>query len=164
MRSMKDVAAHAALLYRGLLHLYPPAFRHQFEADMACDFEDATTEAWTMRGWIGVLAVWGILAADLFRAITVQWLRSGVPTAIAMSAIWTISCCVLIARQTAPRRDIPLLLPPRTADQEMQILLLGSAVVVLLIVATVLVAGWFWMSVLKRRSRAGRRHPSRSHA
>jgi hypothetical protein len=160
---MKSDAA-ATCLYRALLHLYPDAFRLEFGAEMACDFEDATTEARTMRGWIGVLVVWGILTADLFRAITVQWLRTGVPTVIAIGAIWTISCCVLIAQQTAPRRDIPLLLPPRTAEQEVQILLFGSAVLVLLIVATVLVAGWFWMSVLKRRAGSGnRRHPSGSH-
>ena len=41
-----------------------------------------------------------------------------------------------------------------TADQEMQIMLLASAVVVLLIAATVLLTGWFWMFVVKRRSRA----------
>ena len=162
---MKDVAASAALLYRGLLHLYPRAFRHEFGAEMACDFEDATTEARNLRGWPGVLAVWGILTADLLRAMTTQWLRTGVPTVVTISAAWTISCCVLIAQQTAPQRDISLLIPPRVADEEMRILLFGSAVVVLLIVATILVAGWFWMSVLKRRSRAGnKRHPSGSHA
>jgi heme/copper-type cytochrome/quinol oxidase subunit 2 len=43
---------------------------------------------------------------------------------------------------------------PRNPEQEMEIMLLGLAVVVLLIVATVLVTGWFWITVLKRRSRA----------
>jgi hypothetical protein len=163
---MKSAATTiAALVYRSVLHLYPPAFRREFGAEMACDFEDATTEAGTRHGWLGVSVLWAILAADLLRAIAIQWLRTGVPTAIAMAATWTISCCVLIAQQTSPRRDISLLFPPRTADQEMQILLLGSAVVVLLIVATILVAGWFWMWVLKRRMSAGnKRLSSKSHA
>jgi hypothetical protein len=42
----------------------------------------------------------------------------------------------------------------RNPEQEVEIMLLGLAVVVLLIVATVLVTGWFWITVLKRRSRA----------
>jgi hypothetical protein len=158
---MKDAATSGALLFRALLHLYPPAFRRQFGVEMSCDFEDAMKEARQMRGWIGVLAVWGIVTIDLLRAITVQWLRTGVPTIIAMSAGWAISCCVLIAQQMAPGRDVSLLLPPRSPDQELQILLFGCAVVVLLIVATVLVAGSFWMSVLKR-SRTGNKPLSAS--
>lgn len=152
---MKSAAAPAAtLLYRALLHLYPGTFRLEFGDEMACDFEDATTEGWKTRGWIGMLTVWTIIANDLLRTIAIQWLRNGAPTLIAVAATWTVSWCVLIAQQGVPRRDMSLLIPPRNADQEILIMLLGSAVVVLLIVATVLITGWFWMSVVKRRSRA----------
>jgi len=148
------IAPAAAHLYRALLHLYPSPFRIEFGREMVCDFEDALGEAWTMRGWIGVLAIGTLMGADLVRTIAIQWLRTGVPTVIAVAATWTISCCVLIAQQGVPPRDMSLLVPPRTADQEMQIMLLASAVVVLLIAATVLITGWFWMFVVKRRSRA----------
>jgi hypothetical protein len=148
------IAPAVAHLYRALLYLYPSPFRVEFGSEMVCDFEDAMSEALTMRGWSGVFVVWTFVAADLLRTIAIQWLRSGVPTVIAMAATWTISCCVLIAQQSLPRRDASLLIPPRTADQEMQIMLLASAVVVLLIAATVLLTGWFWMFVVKRRSRA----------
>jgi len=152
---MKSAAAlTATFVYRALLHLYPGAFRLEFGDEMACDFEDATTDGWTTRGWIGMLTVWVSMANDLMRTIAIQWLRNGAPTLIAASAIWTVSWCVLIAQQGMPQRDMSLLIPPRNPDQEMLIMLLGSAVVVLLIVATVLITGWFWMSVVKRRSRA----------
>ncbi len=148
------VAPLVTQLYRALLYLYPGSFRIEFGEEMACDFEEAMSDAWTLRGWIGVLVIWTFVAADLMRTIAIQWLRSGVPAVVAMAATWTISCCVLIAQQRLPQRDTPLLVPPRTADQEMQFMLLASAVVVLLIAATVLLAGWFWMFVVKRRSRA----------
>ena len=69
---------------------------------------------------------------------------------LATSAAWTISFCVLIA-QGVPR---DIVVPERNPDQEMRFMLVGLAVVVLVIVATVLITGLFWMSVVRRRSRA----------
>ena len=103
-----------------------------------------------MGGWTSVLAVWTTVARDLIRTITIHWLRSGVPILVGTSAAWTISFCVLIA-QGVPR-DIAIREP--SPDQETRFMLVGFAVVVLVIVATVLVTGLFWMSVVKRRSRA----------
>ncbi len=148
---MKRAAAPAArYLYKALLQLYPSSFRGAFGDEMVCDFEEATDEAWATGGWTCVLAVWTTVARDLIRTIASQWLRSGVPILLATSAAWTISFCVLIA-QGVPR---DIVIPERNPDQEMRFMLVGLAVVVLVIVATVLITGLFWMSVVRRRSRA----------
>jgi hypothetical protein len=148
---MKSAAAATARhLYKALLHLYPSAFRSEFGDEMAYDFEEATGEAWTIGGWTTVLVVWTTFAHDLIRSVVVQWMRSGAPILVAASAVWTISFCVLIA-QGVPR-DISL--PQRNPDEDMRLMLMGFAVVLLVIVATILITGLFWMSVVKRRSRA----------
>jgi hypothetical protein len=149
---MKNIAVPAAArVYRALLHLYPGAFRSEFGAEMACDFEDATSEAMASGGWSAVLVTWSIVSRDLLFSIAAQWLRSGLPVIFAISAAWAISCCVLVA-QGVPQNLV--IFDTRNPEQEVEIMLLGLAVVVLLIVATVLVTGWFWITVLKRRSRA----------
>jgi hypothetical protein len=151
---MTSWPAAVARLYRALLYLYPGAFRTEFGGEMACDFEDATLEAWTTRGWTGVLAVWTIVARDLIVTIPLQWLRNGMPAVIVLSAAWTTSFLILIGQERVWRHDMSFLTPPRTADQDMHILLLGSAVVFVLIVAIVIVTSWFWMWVVKRRTHA----------
>jgi hypothetical protein len=149
---MKRIAMPAvARVYKALLHLYPGRFRSEFGAEMACDFEDATSEAWTDGGWSAVLLTWVVVSRDLMFSLAAQWLRSGLPVIFAISAAWAISCCVLVA-QGVPQNLV--ILDTRNPEKEVEIMLLGLAVVVLLIVATVLVTGWFWITVLKRRSRA----------
>jgi hypothetical protein len=149
---MKSIAMPAAArVYKALLHLYPGAFRSEFGAEMACDFEDATSEALRTGEWSAVLLTWSVVSRDLLFSLPQQWLRTGLPAIFAVSAAWSISCCVLIA-QGVPHNLVTL--DTRNPEKELQIMLLGLAVVVLLIAATVLVTGWFWISVLKRRSRA----------
>ena len=150
---MKSAAPAATRLYKALLHLYPSTFRDEFGEEMACDFDEATDEAWTIGGWTRVLSAWSTVARDLLCSIPVQWLRSGVPILLATSVVWTLSFWVVIA-QDVPQRDTRILVPPKNPDHEMQIMLLGLAVVVVLIAAIVLTTGWFWMFVVKRRSRA----------
>ena len=137
-------------VYGALLYLYPASFRRQFGNEMVCDFQDQTVEAWAIGGVAGLLSFWLSVARDLIASLARQWLRLGTP---AGSAAWAISLGLIAVLQGSTKRqaDIP---PTLTADQETNFMLVGLAVVVLLIVATVLVTTLFWISVLKRRSRA----------
>ena len=141
-------------LYRALLLLYPKAFREKFGDEMACDFEEATSEAWAARGWIGVLTLVALVAADLMRTAVSQWLRTGWPAALALSGTLTAAYSVLIAHQVPHGTDVSRLLPARTADEEMRVMMFGAVVVVLLIAATILITAWFWMFAVRRQSRA----------
>lgn len=142
----------ATYVYKRLLYLYPPSFRHEFGDEMVCDFDDLTHDAWISRQWSGVFAFWAIVSADLLRTLVVQWLRNGVPLLFAVSIAWAVSCCLLIAQQGVPRPG-PLM-PPENAAEEMKVLLFGFAVLVVLIAAIIVVTGWFWMQVVRRRRRA----------
>jgi hypothetical protein len=143
------VATH---VYQACLLLYPSTFRLEFGDEMVSDFDEATGDAWRMRGWAGVLALWALVVADLVHSAAAQWLRTGLPVLIALSAFWTTMMCTLIAQQLTTRA--PILPPPRTPEEEMKIMIFGTAVVVVLIAAIILVTGWFWMLVVRRKRRA----------
>jgi uncharacterized membrane protein len=98
-----------ACFYRALLLLYPSAFRGTFGDEMAADFEEATREALEERGWLGVLPLWVAIGADFGRTLLVQWLQTGLPVLIALSAAWSILTFGMIARQFLPlqRRVMP---------------------------------------------------------
>jgi hypothetical protein len=120
---------------------------------MIADFDASTHDAWEVRGWPGVLAVWVLVAADFGWTVVEQWLRTGLPAIVVLSVAWTTMMCTLIAQQFVP--DAPLLPPlPRTPDEEVSFLLVGIAVLVWVIAAIIAVTGWFWMFVIRRARRA----------
>src|SRR5688572_28506643 len=100
------------ILYKALVHLYPSRFRREFGEEMVCDFDDHTGDAWTAKGWLGVLEFWVVAGADLIWTVPIQWVRSGVPTLVAISATWSTLCCVLIAQQGVPRGAESRMIPP----------------------------------------------------
>lgn len=144
--------AMATHIYQVCLRLYPPAFRLQFGDEMVSDFDEATYDARRTRGWLGVVALWALVGIDFARTVATQWLRTGLPALIALSAIWSTMMCTLIAQQFVPRAS--LLAPPRTPDDEVSLLLIGMAVLVWVIAAVIAVTGWFWMLVIRRARRA----------
>ena len=142
----------ATHVYKRLLYLYPAAFREEFGDEMICDFDDATGEAWMVGRWPGVLCFWLVVSADFARSVAVQWVRSGWPALVGISATWSLSCCVLIAQQFVPRPEMP---QPRTrSEDEMLLMILGAVVVFVVIAVTILVTAAFWALVVRRTRRA----------
>ncbi len=119
--------AVAAFLYQTLLHLYPSSFHDQFGSEMAADFEDATEEAWRALGWLGVLQLWPRIGADLIRGVLVQWLRTGLPAVLALSATWSTVMFAIVAHQYVKLE--PRLLPIRPAPASEALLLAPLAIV-----------------------------------
>ena len=150
MHSATAVASH---IYRACLLLYPSAFRLEFGDEMLSDFGSATQDAWRAAGWTGAVACWAHVGGDLLRSVALQWLRSGVPAVVLLSAIWSTTMATLVA-QVAQRAPFAGLLPPREPDEDLAILLVGIAVVVVLIAAVIIVTAWFWMVVVRRKQRA----------
>ena len=145
----------ATHIYQACLLLYPSAFRLRFGDEMTSDFDTWTHDAWDARGWLGVLAFWSFAGADLLRTAATQWVRTGMPTVIMLSAMLSTMMCTLIAQQLAPKgAKLASLIPPKSDDQEVVIMLVASAVVVLVITTTIIVTGCFWMFVVRRRARA----------
>jgi hypothetical protein len=140
-------------VYGALLLFYPAQFRFEFGDEMIGDFDAGTQDAWELRGWPGVVALWTLITADFAWTVVEQWLRTRVPAIVVLSVTWSTIMCTLIAQQFVPHA--PLLPPaPRTPDEEVSILLVGIAVLVWLIAAIIAVTGWFWMLVVRRARRA----------
>jgi hypothetical protein len=143
------VATH---IYQACLLLYPATFRVEFGDEMVSDFDEATADAWQDRRWAGVLQLWTLVGVDVVRTVAIQWLRTGLPALIALSAIWSTMMCTLIAHQFVARP--PILAPPRTPEEEVSMLLVAVGVFIWLIAAIIAVTGWFWMLVIRRKRRA----------
>jgi hypothetical protein len=143
----------ATRVYQALLLLYPAQFRFEFGDEMIADFDAATHDAWEVRGWPGVLALWVLVTADFAWTVVEQWLRTGLPAIVVLSVTWSTMMCTLIAQQFVPHAPL-LPPPPRTPDEEVSLLLFGMAVLVWLIAAIIAVTGWFWMLVVRRGRRA----------
>ena len=142
----------ATHLYKALLYLYPAAFRQEFGDEMVCDFDDGTGDAWTAGGWPRVLAFWTIVSADFMWTVLIQWLRSGWPVLVAISATWSLSCCVLLAQQFVPRPELRM--PSNRTEEEMMLMMLSAVVVFVLIAVTIIVTAAFWALVVRRTRRA----------
>jgi hypothetical protein len=143
------VATH---IYQACLLLYPQTFRLEFGDEMVSDFDEATADAWHDRRWAGVVAVWTRVAVDFGRTVAIQWLKTGLPAVIALSVMWSTMIATLIAQQFVPRA--PILAAPRNPDEEVSIMLVGMGVLIWLIAAIIVVTGWFWMLVIRRKRRA----------
>jgi hypothetical protein len=72
---------------------------------MRRDFADATNRAWNRGGWFKVLALSLWFSADLVRNLIVQWLRTGVPTLIGISATSSILLVALLMLQGMPQNN-----------------------------------------------------------
>jgi hypothetical protein len=144
--------AVATYLYQACLLLYPERFRLEFGDEMVSDFDEATADAWHTRRWSGVFAVWTLVGVDFARTVAIQWLKTGLPALIVLSAIWSMMIATLIAQQFVPRA--PMLAAPRTPDEEVSMMLVGMGVLIWLIAAIIAVTGWFWMLVIRRKRRA----------
>lgn len=99
------VARGAARLCGMLLLLYPRSFRDEFGYEMTCDFEDATHSAWHSGGALEVLSTCARYGWDLGRNMITQWIRTGWPTLIAISASWSALLVALLALQSIPQAN-----------------------------------------------------------
>jgi hypothetical protein len=143
-------AAHAtpidARLYRAALRLCPGEFRRDHGDEMACDFEQARSEA---AG--GAAALWAlrlVLGLDLGRTIAVQWLRTGLPAIGCVAAgvsLGLVASLASMARWLAERVTID----HDTSEGVGFVLLVAVALMV--IVATIVFNLWTHRSRLAGR-------------
>lgn len=143
----------ATQVYRALVYLYPPAFRRQFSSEMACDFRDATCEAWQDGGWLTVTLLWIHICRDLVRTVAAQWFRNGPSIVFALSAV-SAAICGFAITQIVRRPFQTASLSP--IDQDKAVLLFLATMVILLVVIVILFTVCFWLLVPKRRGRARR--------
>ena len=143
----------ATQVYKALVYLYPPTFRRQFSSEMACDFSDATCEAWENGGWLAVLLLWIHIYRDLVRTAAAQWLRSGSSVVLVLSAM-SAAICVFAITQVVRRPFQPAALSP--IDQDKVVLLFLATMVILLAVIVILFTVCFWLLVPTRRGRPRR--------
>ena len=127
-------------LYRAALGLYPPRFRREFGGEMAADFDQARRDG---------LGRWP-LYVDLIGSLVVQWLRTGLPVVIVMAMAWPVVVFSAIARYWRP---MFLLLPPRSHDEDVLVLVMLVTVVLFIIVATVMFTLAFAIRPIRRRRR-----------
>jgi hypothetical protein len=138
-------------VYRGLVALYPPAFRREFASDMIQDFEDASHEAWANDHWRGVLSLWVFTGFDVMRNVLAQWTRSGalIVTALAlMTATSSVAVGLLDLRVRYTMR-------PSSPERDGVLVLILVTTVVVIIAATVIFSLIFLRPALTRH--AGRR-------
>jgi hypothetical protein len=148
---MTAMPAVATNVYRVLLYLYPPAFRRQFASEMACDFEEATGEAWRDGRWPAVVPLWIHICRDLAWTVAAQWFRNGFPVVPVLSALGATMFGFAVTRLLwLPRQPIS----PGLKDE---VVLLFLAVMVILLAATVITfTVCFWLLVLRRNGRVRR--------
>ena len=137
----------AAGIYRALLRLYPGQFQKEFAADMALDFADASDEAWERSGWVGMVAVWSRVAADLMSSLTLQWVRTGVPL-LALLAMTGAVLSASAALQVTPK--FPFAFQLAEADEELGVLIILAATVFLIIAATIIFSFCFLRPLLRK--------------
>lgn len=144
----------AARIYRLLVWLYPPAFRRQFAFEMACDFDEATSDAWREGRWLAVVPLWMRLGHDLTWTVVIQWLRHGLPVVAVVPALATTMA--VLAGASAIWRS----LQPRallTGDAGLRLLLFFATMVVLIAAAVITFTVAFWLLVVRRHNDRARR-------
>ena len=93
-----------ARAYAALLVFFPRRFREEFGYEMMCDFVDATRRA-RQGGRLGLVSLWASCTADIALNLITHWVRTGVPTLIAISASWSILLFSLLLLQTVPQTN-----------------------------------------------------------
>ena len=137
-----------ARLYRAALRLCPREFRLDHGDEMACDFDDARSEA----AAAGAKAVWIfrlLVGTDLARTFLVQWLRTGLPAIGCAALLFTLLLGNAVA--SAARFVTARMRVDRLPSDAVGVVLL-SAVAVMVIVATIVFNHW-----VHRPRRIGRR-------
>lgn len=127
-------------IYRAALRLYPPAFRREFSAEMARDFDDAIAETRAEGGRGELAALWRSTGADLARTLIVEWLRTGLPVLMLTAAAGTAIAAKVAATVVL---QPPLALPIEQADRDILTLLVLTCAVLLVICATIIFTFWF---------------------
>jgi hypothetical protein len=147
------VTSIAGSVYRLLLRLYPPAFRRQFAVEMACDFDDATCEAWREGRWLEVVSLWLRLAHDLALTLIIQWLRQGflaIPVLSALGAtMFVFAVASMLVRPVPPSVAI-------TGNDGLTLLLFLATIVILIAAAVITFTVCFWLLMVRRTARARR--------
>ena len=137
-----------ARLYRMGLRLCPGEFQADHAAEMACDFDDARSEAAAS----GTRAVWVfrlLVGADLARTLVVQWMRTGLPLIACVAVFVTLLLANAVA--SAARFVTVRMRVERLPSDAVGVILLSS-VAVMVIVATIVFNHW-----VHRPRRIGRR-------
>ena len=99
--------------YRTALWLLPPAFRAVYADCMTVDFEDGLTDARRFGNRRHLLRWLGLVAADLARSITWQWLRTSVPWLTTAYAVLILAFCEGISSAMLGREfSLPVTLLP----------------------------------------------------
>jgi hypothetical protein len=147
------IPAVATNVYRLLVYLYPPAFRREFGSEMACDFEDATCDAWRDGRWLAVVPLWIDIGCDLAWTVAAQWLRNGLPVVPVLSALGTTMFTFAV---TGFLWRAPQPVSPHPRNEDEVVLLMLATMVVLLAAAVITFTVCFWLLVLGRNSHARR--------
>jgi len=140
-------------IYRVALWLYPAEFRRDFSSEMARVFDEARHETAMAASGEGLWSFRARMGADLATAIVRQWLRTGWPVIVAISAVVPLIAGTALAALPrlaafAPGHD--------TADEDViAVAMLAEMVLVvlLIIVATLFFTHWFARPFAHRRRR-----------
>jgi hypothetical protein len=139
-----------ARLYLAALALCPPAFRREFGAEMARDFDEARAEAKAQ----GPRAVWtfrGDIARDWLLTFARQWLRSGWPVIVAAAILGPLAGASALASLWPPA---VITVPVNTPDGEVLALELLITIVFFVIASTII----FTLAFARRRRPRARRN------
>ena len=79
--------------YRTALWLFPPAFHAVYADCMTADFEDGLADAHRLGSRRRLFGWLGLVAADLVRSITWQWLSTSVPWLTSAYAALILAIC-----------------------------------------------------------------------
>jgi hypothetical protein len=145
--------AVAAWLYRGLLRLYPRAFRARFASDMALDFVESSVEAHDAHGVSGLAAHWIRTFANVFATLLLVRWRSGAPV-IAGAAAGVTSLMWIAAVQWVPKR-VPIIRMDTLYHEQLLLLVMVLAVLVP-IIGVIVLNCCVLMPLTRRASRARR--------
>jgi hypothetical protein len=132
--------------YRMALSLCPPAFRREHGDEMAQDFDEARGEA-AARGDGALWMLRLLMAIDLTRTVTGQWLRTGFPVIALVSVLVSLAIAEGLAA-IARRVTIPM----PAGDAEVVAILFLAVISVVLIAMTITLSVW-----VSRSSPRGRR-------
>ena len=122
--------------YRMALSLCPPAFRGDHGDEMARDFDEARNEA-AARGDGALWMLRLLMAIDVARTISVQWLRTGLPVIALVSVLVSLAIAEALAA-IARHATIPM----PDADADVVGILLLAVTSVVLIAMTIILSLW----------------------
>jgi hypothetical protein len=144
-------ALFAGRVFRLLTWLYPPAFRRQFAFEMACDFDDATGDAWREGQWSAVVPLWAHVCRDLAWTIAVQWFQGALPALGAVPAIATTLAVFATAGRLGDSLASRAAATP--GDGSLALLLFLATAVIVITAAVIAFTVGFSLLAVRRRSR-----------